>query len=82
MSEPSSEHPRSLRGLTEQSIEGQDPNWKNVLSRSFIQFEDWREKKFEGLEEEGGFWYSKAGRRVVDGAAFFSGYLFFDKRGV
>jgi hypothetical protein len=73
MSEPSFEHSHPLRDLTQRSIKGQEPNWKNALSRQFIKFEDCRQSAKETQE---GFWFSEPARRVVDAATFFSGYIF------
>jgi hypothetical protein len=68
-----------IQSLAASSIEGQDPSWKNALTRKFVEFEKGmgRAGALEEYEHDQrrGFWYSRTARKAVNAATFFSGYI-------
>lgn len=64
-----------LQKAVARSIEGQDPSWKNVFSRRFVEFDRQDAmRKIEGREQKG-FWWNSTGRKIVNLAVYSSGYI-------
>lgn len=66
--------------LAEVNNEDEKKDEKVALLEMYKKFIRFCDEQKQQMEQEGGFWESKAGRRIVDGAVFFAGYLFSDKR--